>query len=484
MNYKKTKFAVALLALIIPGFSFQGQAQKLTWEQFEKEYIYPELRGLPIGSADSDYRTWYEQNLYTKPEMTSSTIKVIVDGLEGLQFSDFYEGIAYVRTYHDGAFYIDRNGKKLFETKSHEVAGELPHFDNGVVMELHDGIASIRDKSGKVIKSFKASSVTNFNGGIAMVEIVEWVGKYKKDLQTHYRIVNTKGEFVYPHLWSTKTVPVLFQTVKFDSDSYRMNNLQLPLMPSTEGISAFAKFNNSIGKFEWGFFETATGKLLVKPSYTFVHPFKDGMAAVEVGRGRDLHRWGFVNTSGVEVIAPKYSKIPSDFSDGYARVLNTKDHAYIIDKTGNIVKGPFIMYPKNEEEMKSKAGFYISPFNNGYAIMAEELEGGVFYDYEKIYYAIDKNFNKLAWARFDVLTLTLDHVNNKDISLQPYFQCTEDIVSHNYRIDPKTFNVISTNLQKPYFNGLSRFHRGERDLKIGYIDRDNKYVIVFEKSEF
>lgn len=484
MNNKKTKKVTAIIcALAIPFFSFHGNAQEMSWQQYEKEFIHPDLRAIPVGSVDNLYQNYYKQ-VNTPPEVTSSTIRVVLNDLNQLEFDDFHDGVAFVKTYHDGAFYIDRNGKVLFKTECKNVGHELPHFDNGAVLELHNRMVSVRDKTGKVIKSFKAEAASNFNNGIAMVIIPETIktkvrgGSVDKTIY-HTRIINTKGEFIYQHLWVTTDYNPYTGRLRNKTTSYRMKNLNVPMMPSTEGINAFAKFNEEKAQWEWGFFETATGKVLVQPTYAFVHPFKDGMAAVEVDEDRDVHRWGFVNNLGVEVIPPKYSKVPSDFSDGYARVLNTKNDAYIINKSGEIVKGPFSFITHDSDTSEKQV--YISPFNNGYAIMGEfiNLKPTENFEGERmlIYYAIDTNFNKLAW----VGNMRLFHNNNEDIMFR-LGQHPEDLFFENTLIDPKTLNILSTCAKKPYYNGLSRITIGGPHS--GYLDRDNKYVIIFEKTEF
>lgn len=491
MNCKKNALAVIFCAMVLSSATFEVDAQDYTWEQFEKEFIHPDLRNIPLGNIDPDYRG-YVKAIKTKPEVTSSTIRVVLDDLSQLEFDDFHDGVAFVKTYHDGAFYIDKNGKKLFKTECKSIGNELPHFDNGVVMEHNGNEASIRDKTGKVIKSFKVQSVSNFNNGIASVVIPEFIqvparnGVNDKTIY-HYRIINTKGEFIYPHLWQTLDFPAY--NITNNNDITRMKHFEGRIMPSTEGISAFAKYNSTKRDWEWGFFETATGKVILEPTYSFVRPFKDGMAAVRVEEGRKVHRWGFVNSSGKLVIPLKYSQMPTDFSDGYARVLNKKEEAFLIDKTGAIVKGPYrSTFYEDEATAKTAEGEYISPFNNGYAILGEYIDLKAIDHFEGgrklVYYVIDKNFNKLAWANLHEISGTVCSYYDIHGRQSEKYQCTDDLIIDNFRLDPKTLNILSTCVQKPYIDGLSRYNEKVVDVPIGYIDRDNKYVIIFEETEF
>jgi hypothetical protein len=72
---------------------------------------------------------------------------------------------------------------------------------------------------------------------------------------------------------------------------------------------------------KWGFIDR-TGREVVAPRYDGVEPFAEGLAAVKLNG-----KWGLINRSGREVIAPKLDQYLSSlsFSDGVTRVkLNGK----------------------------------------------------------------------------------------------------------------------------------------------------------------
>lgn len=75
------------------------------------------------------------------------------------------------------------------------------------------------------------------------------------------------------------------------------------------------------------------GKLVIKPQFSEVHSFSQGLAAVKIGG-----KWGYINKSGKVVIKPQYSKVFS-FSQGLAAVKIGDKWGYI-DLTGKVVVKP------------------------------------------------------------------------------------------------------------------------------------------------
>lgn len=106
---------------------------------------------------------------------------------------------------------------------------------------------------------------------------------------------------------------------------------------------------------KWGYIDKA-GRIVVQPKYDIVMPFRDGLGRVKVFLERrplvgvvgmegqtthDVYFWGFVERSGAEALAPKFSNV-TDFSEGYALVM-TDDATNlfgIIDKSGKYVHEP------------------------------------------------------------------------------------------------------------------------------------------------
>ncbi len=69
------------------------------------------------------------------------------------------------------------------------------------------------------------------------------------------------------------------------------------------------------------------------PKYQAVGTFHNGLAKVKFN-----NKWGFIDTSGVEVIPPRYHEV-GDFNDGLARV-RVNEKWGMVDTQGNVIIKP------------------------------------------------------------------------------------------------------------------------------------------------
>lgn len=88
---------------------------------------------------------------------------------------------------------------------------------------------------------------------------------------------------------------------------------------------------------KWGFINT-TGEEVVSCQYDDVKDFSDGVAAVCKGG-----KWGYIDKNGTEVIPCQYEGYVGDFNDGYATIRDG-----IIDKNGRIQKADVSYWPFSE----------------------------------------------------------------------------------------------------------------------------------------
>jgi hypothetical protein len=88
-----------------------------------------------------------------------------------------------------------------------------------------------------------------------------------------------------------------------------------------EGMAAVAVLKDGVKT--WGFIDKE-GKIAVKPKFSYVWGFREGLAAVFVG----IDGWGYVNKSGNLVIPARF-RDAGDFSEGLARVNPGEDWGYI-----------------------------------------------------------------------------------------------------------------------------------------------------------
>lgn len=69
------------------------------------------------------------------------------------------------------------------------------------------------------------------------------------------------------------------------------------------------------------------------PKYGVVGTFNNGLAKVKFEK-----KWGFIDTSGVEVVPPRYHEV-GDFVDGLARV-RVNEKWGLVDTTGAVIIKP------------------------------------------------------------------------------------------------------------------------------------------------
>ncbi len=80
-------------------------------------------------------------------------------------------------------------------------------------------------------------------------------------------------------------------------------------------------------------FVNEKGLLVVKPQYSEVKNFSQGLAAVKLD-----DKWGYIDKTGKQLVLPQYSEV-KNFSQGLAAVKLDDKWGYI-DKTGKVVVKP------------------------------------------------------------------------------------------------------------------------------------------------
>jgi hypothetical protein len=149
-----------------------------------------------------------------------------------------------------------------------------------------------------------------------------------------YTLYDYSGNVIYDEGWTKILEPAngmaAVKTVngwKFIDDQF---NTVLQLPPVYEWVEHFdaglaAVKQNGV----WGFIDSS-GAEVIKPAYKNVSRFREGLAAVQIGE-----YWGFINLSG-ELVIPAQYRGAASFKDGKAWVRDTWCEWYI-DKEGNDV---------------------------------------------------------------------------------------------------------------------------------------------------
>lgn len=451
------------------GTSYKKTNQDEAWGDINAvpdpaDYSVPAgLSGLHMSTSHSAYANL--RNYFRPPKTTASTVHIVLDD-DSPSFSDFYDGVAYI--YSNGrGFYINEHGEVLFDSNSLESDDDkMPRFHNGVVLERPDihsknNKVLLRDKRGNIIKEFKSNQCSNFVDGVAAICLS--TGSFGIEI----KYIDTDGNFIFPNLTISQ------------KGSYMGNNIQSFVRNLSEGLAAFAKYDEKNNTYLWGF-RDASGNVVIEPRFAGVKDFHDGMPAFyEPGQRYNDGKWGFINKSGKVAIPASFTNMPSDFDSGYARVLTKNYDAYIIDKRGNKVKGPF----GRDNYDKDKGEIFISPFFNGYAIMGwiENFSDDESYPiYEKVYGIVDTHFNKKSWTDRKAFS-NISHSTPIAVKDGRLYIDNDGSISC---LNPTNMDVLTINLNKPFVNGYSRYNSSHADTPDGYINDRNEFVITFEENEF
>lgn len=417
-------------------------------------HSYEGYESVPVGQLDEDVIDRSKFFNVTYPDAPGCA--VIPSGTSMIYLSDFHDGVAYVYDYDLGAYYIDEKGNKLFDAGVKISAKDkMPRFCDDVVAEVPEVInlkqvdgVKIRNKKGELVKVIKASYMSQFVDGVAIVELN---GGTLLNPTSKVYYVNTKGEPVLPNLG--------FSNKDQNNFGPAINSY---ISPVTEGMRRFSKATrDKSGNMLFGVADES-GKIIVEPKYAAIGPFSEGLAAVKVtmdsnGEALNQPKWGFIDKTGREVIAPKYSIMPSAFNSGYAVITDSSYNNYYIDKTGKIVFGPD----------QCPGLRYLSPFCNGYASMVQGFEGrGV------VSSVIDTNFNKVSGGCGDF----------KGIAVGEDFYFNNDMFGLIYANPSDMSMKIFGNLPAVFVNGYAKFQQNGGFN--GFMNKDGEIVIKFEKDKF
>ena len=227
----------------------------------------------------------------------------------------------YQKKNHGGYCEVEIDGKK----------GVIDKDNNEVIPCLYDDTRyfSLKEQPYCTVELKGKKGVADINGNEIVPckydEVRDWQFKDGDFCEVKslggIGIVNKKGEEVipcwqYPYIRFSSKSP--FAIVSNNVDYERDKNAKI------------TKINKS-GK--WGVFNLTTKKEIIPCKYDFVRPEEDGIFAFNVGGkniiekeygtfGVDGGKWGYVDTTGKEVIAAQYDNV-TGFTDGVAQVMKS-----------------------------------------------------------------------------------------------------------------------------------------------------------------
>ncbi len=243
----------------------------------------------------------------------------------------YYHGVAFVKKNKKYAL-LDTTGKNLTPF-IYDHFGGFGLFENDVWSEDMIKVQKKNrygtiNKDGKRIIACKYYYIENYKNGVARVrknwqwQFVDKSGKRKPELfdvpqEEIFEIGGTFSEGLIPvkkekwgfaNIQGEIVIPCVYQDVKNFSDE----------------LAAVRE------KTGWGFIDK-NNNVIVEPRYNSVSPFKEKYAAV------CNSKWGYINTSGEEIISCQYDGYYAhDFSEGAVCVSKNEKRGFI-DRFGNVI---------------------------------------------------------------------------------------------------------------------------------------------------
>jgi Sec-independent protein translocase protein TatA len=311
-----------------------------------------------------------------KPFVSANTKTITIDRISELE--QFYDGLAFIKKAKkvQGSFNLETNPRwGVIDTLGNIVidfvldyssyyTNPFPHYNSGVCVTDGQHYPSsnkyatiILDKKGKIVKELKdVAFYTQFKDSVAHVQLALTDANKKKFYRFAY--INTKGEFVYPHL----TVDVKPELVG------AAHNLSKSFCGLKEGLRSYWSYKTGRG------FIDAKGNIAVEPKYRATHDFSDGLAAVQ----NFDEKWGFIDKTGKAVIDFIFTNEPTDFHEGLAVVKKRDNSTCFIDKNGNLIEkiGKYTLKPEWDGTWNGVPPIRYSRFINGKAFVDMEDENG------------------------------------------------------------------------------------------------------------
>lgn len=353
--------------------------------------------------------------------------------------------------YASNEYYIPGLNKKLdfhngclVLTPQYNHTGVYDHSGNRLW-----SIASLYNepKTGQVVSNHVSDYV---KGGYALMR----TSRGGKDV---YKYVSPTGKNIFPNL---------------TRQHYVGRTTELDARPMREGLAAFlggvVSKNGGERDYKWGFFDK-NGTVVIPEKYNAVHDFHEGLAAVQMtGIDENPYKWGFIDKTGKMVIPARFSKEPSDFSEGLAVVEKANETKVFIDKTGKVVSIEFAD---------------AEPFLNGAAFVAVNIDGNW------TNFAVDHTFNPVGSYLGDVLgTVAREQYKaareNPDIKVD-LFQTMHDGCHDSrgekyfmYGQKPFTIEHVTEGIVHV------RYGKYEKESEDYFCDQTGRVIFILRRNEF
>lgn len=375
-----------------------------------------------------------------KVRTTENTVRVTADHFNPMTdygLGKLVGGVVFVRN-------NNTNDYALYAADGRCIASGLDvraQYRNEFLPAFYDDVATVHpdrhpigiiDKQGKIVKTIPNATTISTRFVDGMATVITSVATSRSGLQHRrtFQYVDTRGNAIHPQLRQT-------------IDEYA--DLVEP-RPFRDGLSCYWDY----AKRRYGYFDK-TGRIVIPARFTQAHDFSEGLAAVTEEDTREPS-WGFIDTSGNYVIAPKFHNEPDDFHDGYAVVTKQNDKMTYIDKQGT---------PCSFEVDRAKRFFH------GYAFVDNPGASG-----------------------FLVIDTAMKVVRQVERAIG-YSKCTYNEGNQTVMINrDRLFAPDGTLLLDvygsidPFAGEYAYFNSNQQGIPSGFIDKKGELVMIFVKSEF
>lgn len=365
---------------------------------------------------------------------TPRTVRFTADNVSIYNISNCVGGVFIVRESSNNVSYVidtlcQTLGAIYLQTGFNSF---YPNFYGGKVATavLGDGTPAVINTKGEIVKQFPEgrSISTHFVDGVALVKVTN-----PKNYETLVVYIDENGDQIYKNL-----------TMK--DSAWGMD---LDVSPLRDGRRRYFDAEKQL----YGFIDE-TGKIIIPARFKKAHDFSDGLAAFTSNEGA-VEYWGYIDTSGNEVIKPIFRTEPNDFHDGYAIVKKQNGKCVFIDKDANV---------------KTKEYDRATRFFQGYALVNAQNQYGA--DWSKCY-VLDTSFKRIR---------TIDFFAPNQIKYNEF--------NNTFIMDDVVFNPDGVmklnptrpgNLMRGFIEDVALYHCNEYT---GFINSKGEVLMYFVQSEF
>lgn len=288
-----------------------------------------------------------------------------------------------------------------------------------IVQYTAEGKIGFKDSSGKIIIPAKYESVSKVDNYYYSVKSNDKYGIIdnhgKEIIKLKFKFINKISENIFSVMNDNYKVGIIDSNGK---EILSITNNSLHFLPLSEDVYITMTTTWSDGKF--GFIDKS-GKEIVAPKYENLRPCSEGIIA-----GKLKDKWGFIKKNGEEIIPFIYTGDVQSFSEGLAVVGLDQKYGFI-DKSGKVVIP--IIYDSAKSFYKGLAivrlnDKYLMIDKNGKAI--KELKYTSFFRWSRdglINVKLDKKYGRIDMATGkEIIPTIYDDIDSFDEDFSSWVQ--------------------------------------------------------------